>query len=210
MPGEPERSGSAGSPGDPEGPGNPGRPGHLFLIGFRAAGKSTVGRALASALGAPFVDLDQRVADAGGLPAGELFQREGERRFRAREEAALRALSTAPRAVIATGGGVIEWAASRRLLQSCGWCLWLDPPLDVIRRRMLADPHRPPLRGGSAILEIDELMRHRRPIYEALASLRIVPLDDEAAAVPPAAGEELRGSVLAGFPLEEVRRRFSE
>lgn len=192
---------------------------HVFLIGFRAAGKSTVGRLVASALEVPFVDLDEVVAAEGGKSAGDLLLQEGERRFREREEAALRGLQTAEPSLVATGGGVVEREASRHLLRTLGSCLWLDPPLSVIKQRLEADPHRPALGGGSAIDEAEALLRRRRPWYESLASERWKPDSRErsvAGSTPlesPVSGDEkevLGEAAIRGLPVDEVRRLFAQ
>ena len=77
----------------------------VVLVGLMGAGKSTVGRRLARALGLPFVDSDSEIADAAGLTAGEVFQRFGEREFRDGERRVVARLAEGPIRVIATGGG---------------------------------------------------------------------------------------------------------
>ena len=77
----------------------------VFLIGFMATGKSTVGRLVAEARGWRFMDLDQVIVESALMPVAEIFRREGEDGFRQREEAALRQACALTDVVVATGGG---------------------------------------------------------------------------------------------------------
>src|SRR5450755_42182 len=77
----------------------------IFLVGFMATGKTTVGRILAARLGWRLVDLDDVIAREAGRTVPEIFEAEGEAGFRAREARALAAASAERRAVVATGGG---------------------------------------------------------------------------------------------------------
>ena len=89
---------------------------HLLLVGLSGAGKTTVGRLVAAALGAPFVDLDEEVARRAGRTIAEVFGEEGESAFRALESACARdALAGAP-AVVAAGGGYFDDPANRLTL----------------------------------------------------------------------------------------------
>lgn len=78
---------------------------HLVLVGFMASGKSTLGARVAEILGRPFVDVDDRIEAMAGAGIDEVFARQGERRFREFESAALLQALGGPPAVIATGGG---------------------------------------------------------------------------------------------------------
>ena len=81
---------------------------HVVLVGLPGSGKTTVGRALADALGRPFVDLDQRIVAAQGLSVAGLWEANGEAAYRRLERAAMREALEGPDSVIAPGGG---WAA---------------------------------------------------------------------------------------------------
>ena len=135
----------------------------LFLVGFMAAGKTTVGRLCAARLGSPFVDLDERIAAAAGASVQELFAREGEAAFRRREAAALAEVLAGPPAVVATGGGTpCHGDAMERMLEA-GLVVALDVPLDVALGRAGAPAARPLLQRGPD--EIAALHARRQPVY---------------------------------------------
>jgi len=101
------------------------------------SGKTTLGRLLAAHADCAFIDLDTRIEAAAGCSIRELFEREGEPGFRARELAALTDLVTSPplRAVVATGGGIVETDAAVPLLRRLGRVIWLraDPEAAAAR-----------------------------------------------------------------------------
>lgn len=110
----------------------------VVITGFMGAGKTTVGRALARLLGAPFVDLDDVVKELEGRGPRELIDEEGEEYFREAETRALRhALQESEARVVATGGGA--WTLERnRSLVAAHDCLsvWLDASFDLCQRRI--------------------------------------------------------------------------
>lgn len=118
--------------------------GTVVITGFMGAGKTTVGRALARLLGAPFVDLDDAVRELEGRGPRELIDGEGEEYFREAETRALRGVLEAGAArVVATGGGA--WALGRnRALVAAHGCLsvWLDAPFDLCLRRIEGEGDR--------------------------------------------------------------------
>lgn len=158
----------------------------VSLVGFRGAGKSTVGRLAAARLGASFLDSDEAiVAAAGGTSVAALFEREGEGGFRRREEEALESLLGRPpaggRAVLATGGGAVLSSVNRERMRAAGLVFWLDAAAATLRERIASDPataaNRPALRGGAggdALAEIEEILAAREPLYRAAAHERIV------------------------------------
>lgn len=161
---------------------------HLVLMGLRASGKSTLGSAAAAALGAAFVDLDLRTSALLGYPSvREAFEQKGEPAFRAAESRALTdALGEAPQ-VIALGGGTPtapgaaeELAAARR--SGSAFVVFLDPPLELLAQRLgTHEGDRPSLTGRGVVAEIEDVARVRRPLYAALADLRLLePLEPAA------------------------------
>ncbi len=156
---------------------------HLVLIGLRASGKSTVGAALAARRGLPFIDLDEhtrrRLACA---TIREAFERAGERAFRYAESEALAAALDAPTSVLALGGGTpTAPGAADRLAEmrrtGRAFVIFLDPPVEVLATRLRRqEGDRPSLTGRGVVEEIGEIAAARRPLYAALADLRL--LDD--------------------------------
>ena len=153
---------------------------HLVLIGLRASGKSTLGRAAAAALGAEFVDLDERTrALLGSASVRDAFATAGEVRFR---EAEARALATAlaePSQVIALGGGTPTAPGAAEALGAArnagrAFVVFLDPPLEVLAKRLAAEAgDRPSLTGLGVVQEIGVVAESRRPLYAALTDLRV-------------------------------------
>lgn len=110
----------------------------IFLTGFMAAGKTTVGRELAALLAAPFVDLDREIEERAGASVAGIFARDGEAAFRhleRRELARITARVDDP-LVVATGGGTVGDEENRRLMTENGRIVWLDPDFEVLSARL--------------------------------------------------------------------------
>lgn len=155
----------------------PAAPRNIVLIGFRGCGKSTVGRLLADRLGWPFVDTDEQVVAAAGRSISEIFAREGETAFRARETAVVLAVCARQRQVISVGGGAVLADPCRAALGAAGPCIWLTAPPEELCRRMQSDPgsaaDRPPLTALPALDEVRLLLSRRTPLYAALAHIAV-------------------------------------
>jgi shikimate kinase/3-dehydroquinate synthase len=133
-----------------------------FLIGFMAAGKTSVGQALAAQSGARFVDLDDEVAKLGE-PVAALVARD-EAEFRRREAAALAALiASGGDVVVATGGGAAAFGDNLERMRAAGCVIALDVDVDTAKRRA-GDPASRPLLQRSAEA-IAALAAARAPIY---------------------------------------------
>ncbi len=128
----------------------------LFLVGFMAAGKTTIGRMIAASTGRRFVDLDDAIA-ALGEPVAELVARD-EPEFRRREAEALRA-QTADGVVIATGGGAAAHGDNLAWMRAHGVVIALGVDLDEAQRRAASGTARP------LLAHAEELSRARAPIY---------------------------------------------
>jgi shikimate kinase len=111
----------------------------IFLVGFMACGKSTIGPLLAHRLDRRFVDLDARIEAKVGCTIGELIAREGESRFRRIESLELQAAAFDPMIVIAPGGGAITIEENRALMFQLGLTIWLDAPFDLCWKRIRRD-----------------------------------------------------------------------
>jgi len=146
----------------------------IALIGLMGAGKSAVGRALGARLGGRAEDLDLRIESAAGATVAEIFAREGEAGFRAREKAALAAALTGAPAVIACGGGVVLDPANRLALREQCRVVWLEVTPTIAARRIVTQPTlRPALGAGPVEGRLEALLRERGALYESMAELRV-------------------------------------
>jgi len=135
----------------------------VYLVGFMAAGKTSVGRALARRLDWKFIDIDELIERQEHLTVAEIFARHGEPYFRAAERAVVADQLIARHAVVATGGGTFADPQNRAAIRSDGVSVWLDAPLERVIARIPADGRRP-LAADRADLE--RLYEGRRLAYE--------------------------------------------
>jgi len=151
---------------------------NIILTGFRATGKSSVGRILADRLQWTFLDMDELLCQRLGAPIADIVARHGWPFFRQAESRLLLELATMQKTVLATGGGAIEHRQEWQELRQCGFVAWLDADSATIRQRLRDDPNsvqqRPSLTGHAPQDEIEELLEKRRPLYSAGSDLRIV------------------------------------
>jgi shikimate kinase len=146
----------------------------LFLIGMMGAGKTTVGRLLARELRFDFVDADRELEARSGVPIPTIFSVEGEAGFRRREAALLDELTQRPHIVLATGGGAVLDADTRRRLRERGLVLFLRASSDEIHRRTRNDRSRPLLQSADLRTRIDELLAQREPLYAETAHVTVL------------------------------------
>lgn len=163
----------------------------VYLVGMPGAGKSTVGRELAGRLGVPFLDLDAEIEREAGAAVADIFRDEGEASFRALEAAALVKASMHDPAVIACGGGVVLEPANRITLRNTGVAVYLDVPLDELRRRVQPAADRPLIRQEG---DLERLLASRGPLYREFAG-HVVDGSGDPGVVAAAIIEELRWSV---------------
>jgi shikimate kinase len=135
----------------------------VYLVGFMAAGKTSVGRALARRLDWKFIDIDELIERQEHMTVAEIFARHGEPYFRAAERAIVADQLNARHAVVATGGGTFADPQNRAAIRNDGVSVWLDAPLERVIARMPADGRRP-LAADRADLE--RLYEGRRLAYE--------------------------------------------
>jgi shikimate kinase len=143
----------------------------VFLIGMMGAGKTTVGRLLAQALGFEFVDADRELEARNGVLIATIFSVEGEEGFRRREAALLDELTQRPGIVLATGGGAVLNAESRRHLRDRGLVIYLRASAEEIQRRTRHDRSRPLLQTADPEGVIEALLTQREPLYAETAQL---------------------------------------
>lgn len=118
-------------------------PDKIYLVGFMAAGKTTVARAMASRLGWRAEDVDELIEARERLTVADIFSRHGEPYFRAAEREMIRLLLPLRHAIVATGGGTFMDPETRQTLLLDGTTVWLDVPFDVLVGRLPADGRRP-------------------------------------------------------------------
>ncbi|KAA2317156.1 shikimate kinase [Pseudooceanicola sediminis] len=137
----------------------------VVMVGMMGAGKTAVGKALAQLLGVDFRDSDAEIELAANMSIGEIFTRDGESFFRARESQVIaRMLDEAP-CVLSTGGGAFMSAANRALITERGVSLWLNADLDLLWSRVKHRDSRPLLKTPNPRATLRGLYEARVPIY---------------------------------------------
>ena len=148
---------------------------NVVLVGPMGAGKSTVGRLLASRLGFGFVDTDSVIEERTGADIPWIFDVEGESGFRARETGVLRdLLGDKSPMVIATGGGIVTTDVNISLLRQLGTVFFLKASIDQLAARTSKDKKRPLLQVENPKAKIQELLELRTPLYESAAHTSII------------------------------------
>ena len=137
----------------------------LVLIGLMGAGKSAVGRRLATSLDLPFTDADSEIEAAAGQSIGEIFAEHGEAYFRTGERKVIaRLLENGPQ-VLATGGGAYMDPETRDAIKAHGTSIWLKANLRVLMKRVGRRDNRPLLQVDNPEAVMKKLMAERHPIY---------------------------------------------
>lgn len=142
---------------------------NAVLIGMPGSGKSTVGRLLADRLGLDFIDTDG-IIEAAHRPIPRIFEMEGEPVFRRYELAAAREAANRMRAVISTGGGIVQTDAAMGALRETGVIVYVDRPLSVLLKSTKTEG-RPLLASGRDALT--ELFNKRRDLYKKYADITV-------------------------------------
>jgi shikimate kinase len=135
----------------------------IYLVGFMAAGKTTVARALADRLDWQAVDIDELIEQREHQSVADIFAKHGEAYFRALERQVLLAQIGPRHLVVATGGGTFADVQNRAAINNDGVSVWLDVPLDRLVGRVPVDGRRP-LAADRAGFE--RLYHQRRVAYE--------------------------------------------
>ena len=141
----------------------------IYLVGFMAAGKSTVARALSARLGWRAEDVDELIEARERRPIADIFARQGEPYFRAVERDILKLLLPLRHAIVATGGGTFMDAENRTAMNMDGVSIWLDVPFDLLIARIPADGRLPLAADRS---QLERLFGVRQAAY-AQAHVRV-------------------------------------
>jgi shikimate kinase len=167
----------------------------VVMVGMMGAGKTAVGTALARQLGVEFRDSDEEIVRAASRSISEIFERDGEAFFRAREAEVIARLLRGTPCVLSTGGGAFLAPANRQLIHDVGVSVWLRADLDLLWQRVRHKTTRPLLRTPNPRETLRELHETRLPHY-AEADLIV-----DAAA-------ELSVEAMAARVLEALRTRL--
>jgi shikimate kinase len=137
----------------------------IVLVGMMGAGKSSVGRRLASRLGLAFVDADGEIEAAAGMNIAEIFSAHGEAYFRSGEARVIARLLEGGPQVMATGGGAFMNADTRAAIRTKAVSIWLKADYDVLLRRVKRRGDRPMLKTADPAETLKRLIAERYPVY---------------------------------------------
>jgi shikimate kinase len=150
---------------------------NIVLIGYRCAGKSSVGKKLASRLQKRFVDTDDLLEQRQQASICDMVRTRGWGYFREVEKEVIQEISSEDHLVIAAGGGVVLDRENVAALKKNGLMVWLKADRQVLHNRMIQDPRtlvqRPSLTEKGALEELDEVMASRAPFYEAAMEVQL-------------------------------------
>lgn len=142
---------------------------NIYLVGPMGAGKTTVGRHLAEILGREFIDSDHEIERKTGATIPWIFEKEGERGFRQREQLVIHELTQRRNLVVATGGGAVTQLPNRHALKAKGIVIYLYAPVSVQLQRTYRDKNRPLLQVDNPKKRLEELLQIRDPLYREVA-----------------------------------------
>lgn len=141
---------------------------NLIIMGFMGTGKSTVGRLLSRKMHRPFIDMDQEIERRNRSTIPEIFESQGEERFRAMERELVDELAGGMSRIIACGGGVITQDPNLKRFQETGVILCLYADFETIFKRVSGNRNRPLLNAPDREQRVRELMEARETLYEAI------------------------------------------
>lgn len=138
----------------------------VVMVGMMGAGKTAVGRALAARLGVPFLDSDAEIEAAANLTIPEIFERDGEPFFRARETEVISRLLDGTQCILSTGGGAYLSDENRANISDRGVAIWLNADLELLWNRVRHKDTRPLLRTPDPKQTLTDIYEARVPVYE--------------------------------------------
>ncbi|WP_299626698.1 shikimate kinase [uncultured Tateyamaria sp.] len=149
----------------------------IVMVGMMGAGKTAVGRGLAQRLDVPFLDSDAEIEAAADRTVPEIFERDGEAFFRAKETQVIARLLDEARGVLSTGGGAFLAEVNRANITARGVSVWLNADLDLLWQRVRHKDTRPLLRTPDPRATLAEIYAARVPLY-SLADVAVTSLPD--------------------------------
>ena len=138
----------------------------VVLVGMMGAGKSTIGRRLATRLRLPYLDADIEIEAAAGMSIPDIFETHGEPHFRDGEARVIARLLDGGPCVLATGGGAFMRAETRDRIASKAVSVWLKADADIIMKRVKRRADRPLLQTADPAATIGRLLEEREPVYQ--------------------------------------------
>tara|TARA_B100000029_G_scaffold510566_1_gene602341 strand:+ start:1256 stop:1762 length:507 start_codon:yes stop_codon:yes gene_type:complete len=145
----------------------------IFIVGPMASGKSTIGKRLAQKLNLQFIDIDKEIESRAGTDIPWIFEVEGEKGFRKREEKVLEESIKESNIVISTGAGIVLSKRNRDLMTRSGKVIYLEASLKIQLKRTQNDKSRPLLMDENKEEVLKKLKKEREPIYEEISNLKI-------------------------------------
>lgn len=171
----------------------------IVFVGLMGAGKTAIGRKVATMLSLPFIDSDQEIESVSRMTVPELFERYGETEFRALEQRViLRVLENGPQ-VLSTGGGAFMNAQTREAVAAHGVSVWLKAELDLLMDRVSKKQNRPLLKSADPRAVLERLMSERYPVY-ATADVTVPTRDDRKEII----AAEVVSALCRHFGIDEI------
>lgn len=137
----------------------------IVLVGLMGAGKTSIGKRLATALDLPFNDADTEIEKAAQKSIAEIFSDHGEEYFRVGERKVIsRLLHNGPQ-ILATGGGAYMNEETQQEIREHGVSVWLKADLKILMNRVLRRDHRPLLLNDDPEAVMRKLIDERYPVY---------------------------------------------
>ena len=141
----------------------------IFLIGYMAAGKTTLGRYAAREMGRDFIDLDRYIEARYRKSISDIFASDGEARFRVIERHMLHEVAEFDNVLVATGGGTPCFFDNMAYMNERGVAVFLSCPVETICRRIKISKVKRPLLlsldDEALTNRIDEMLAARMPFY---------------------------------------------
>lgn len=137
----------------------------VAMVGMMGAGKTAVGNAVARLLNVPFLDSDEEIVKAAQASIAEIFERDGEPFFRARETEVLGRLLRGAPCILSTGGGAYLSETNRQIISEAGVAVWLRADLELLWQRVRHKTTRPLLRTANPKETLRTIYEARVPLY---------------------------------------------